>query len=358
MGKEVRKKKTIVKVSKEPVVHDLDAELDKLEKKESSVFGKKILFYFQDRWKSFQQYIKRKKEERLTIMFIPHDERSIRNFHVSNLTLTIILSSLVLVLFLSSMLVINHNSTVLKVDKMKLSQQDAKLQFARIRQEIKMMGDTFSELRGSVVELYTLIEGKEKADALFAQGGADIAESLEVPEEKNNPEEIPLEVFLLNRILNDLEISEKPLGDLDPYLKKREKVIKNTPTLWPVSGSIANTWGQTRSANSLRLIYNRGVDIATFPGAEVIAAAPGVVTSVVRTGNYEWLVKVRHNYGYETYYRGIDRVSVSKGEKVIKGEVLGYMGLATSQAETILHYEIHIGTDAVNPAPYLSFLQH
>ncbi len=341
---------------KEILIHEIVDEKIPLKKKKTNP-GAAVSSFIKETQKKISLYLRKKNEERLTIMFIPHDERSVKNFHISNLKLGIIVGSVLFVIMVSSSFIINHNTTVVKVDKMKISQKDARVQFARIRREIQEMGDSFSQLRQGVEGLYALTEGEAAAQALFGQGGeelsSEIARMLELPP-KQEAHDIPVEIYLLNRILNDIKLSEKPIRGLDAFLKKREKMIRNTPTLWPVTGSIINPYGTVRSAVDYRVIYNSGVDISTFPGAEVNSTAPGVVVGIFRKNETEWLVKVRHNYGYETVYSGLDRVTVSPNEKVVKGETLGFMG--ASQEETLLHYEIHIGIDAVNPEPYLSFV--
>ncbi|MCS6983520.1 MAG: M23 family metallopeptidase [Leptospiraceae bacterium] len=316
--------------------------------------------YFHRLWKSLSRQLerwyldwkallKRKREERLTIMFIPHNERSIRNFHISNLSLTIILGVVGFLLVVSSVLVILHNSTVQEVDKMKISQKDAQIQFAKIREEIRAMGNTFQEFRDIISSLYSYAKGKEEA-SLFAAGGWEGGDKLA------EGADIPLEVFLLERIAHDLGISLDKLKDVRDFLNKREKIIRNTPTLWPVKGYILNPFGYIRHAAKLYVTQNRGVDIASHPGAKVVATAPGVVVSITRDSRFLYTVRIRHNYGYETVYHGLDRVTVRTEEKLTKGELIGYLGLSPDSLEAVLHYEIHIGVEPVDPMPYLSFL--
>ncbi len=317
-----------------------------------------LLGWLAARHAQFKATIKRKKEERLTLMFIPHNERSIRNYHISNLTLTIILSIVSFLLVVSSFLVIMHNSTVQEVDKMKVSQKDAQLQFAKIREEIKSIGETFAEVRDMISSLYGYAKGKDEAVAVFAAGGVDLkamttqfdAESAD----KKDADAIPLEVFLLERIADDMHISQEKLSDVQDFLKKREKIIRNTPTLWPVRGYIINPYGFVRGADRLNAAYNRGVDIASHPGAVVNATAPGIVVSVQKDSRFMYTVRIRHNYGYETVYQGLERVTVATDEKISKGESIGYIGHSNDILEAILHYEIHIGVEPVDPMPYLS----
>ncbi|HNL54996.1 MAG TPA: hypothetical protein PKI36_11355, partial [Turneriella sp.] len=180
-------------------------------------------------------WLKKKRNERLTLMFIPHNELKIRNYHISNLTLIIITSFLGLVLLVSAFLVIRHNSTIQEVDKLRVSHKDAEVQFAKVRQEIIELSKSYEDIRQNLNSLYSLSKSGEKS-AAPTQGSdsfaAQLAELQQKTSQSKDPEKIPLEIFLMNRMLHDMEISRGSLGQVQDYLKKRERVLKNTPTIW------------------------------------------------------------------------------------------------------------------------------
>jgi len=302
---------------------------------------------------------KKKRNERLTLMFIPHNELKIRNYHISNLTLIIMTSVLGLVLLVSAFLVIRHNSTIQEVDKLRVSHKDAEVQFAKVRQEIIELSKSYEDIRQNLSSLQSLSSRgssteKPQTNAVTPDNfAAQLAELQQKTSQSKDPEKIPLEIFLMNRMLHDMEISRGSLGQVQDYLKKRERVLKNTPTIWPAQGYIINPFGFIRMAHRLNVAYNAGVDIAVPHGAAVQATAPGIVVSINKESNLTYTMRIRHNYGYETVYKGIEMVTVSQEEKVNKGEQIGHVGHADDNFESILHYEVHIGVEAVNPMPYL-----
>lgn len=343
----------------ELVVHDLDREFD-----QEAIIGRKgiiaaVLRYFIQKRKDFFALIQQKKEERVTLMFIPHNDKKLRNYHISNLTLTIIVGVVTVIVLVSSVLIINHNSTVQEVDKLKISQHDAEVQFARIRKEIREIGTTYEEMRKSISKLYALSKGKKSSNALFGQGGAVVSDQsgAQLAEPlKAASESIPIEVYMVNRILNDIEIAEKPLEEIEAFLNKRGKIIKNTPTLWPVRGYVVNPFGNITSAINYNRYFNYGIDIAAMPNARVIATAPGVVTSIRRDSEWMYIIRIRHNYGYETVYKGLERITVSRDQKVTKKDVIGFAGRPAGTLESMVHYQVRIGVEPVDPMPYLSMI--
>lgn len=364
-GKDLKERKNLVsitdlKTEKENnyEIYDLDeAEAPQAEKQVG--FLMKIFLYFQTIKNKIIEYIRKKKKERLTLMFIPHNEKSIRHYHISNLNLSIILISISILIIISAVLVVNHNSTVQEVDKLKVSHKDAKKQFKKIRSEISLIHQSFDGVRENLVNLYALIKG-EKAKALFAKGGKENI-SFENIENKSikdvGDEKIPVEIYMLNRILEDIKIADKPLSEIKDYIQKRKKIFKNTPTLWPVKGYILNPYGYVRNAQTLKIERSNGIDIASFPGNPVVATAPGKVISIKKDLQWNWTVKIKHKYRYYTVYKGLERVTVPIGEELAKGENLGYIGYSKDSIENILHYEIHVGVEAIDPMPYVNYIR-
>jgi len=329
--------------------------LDKYFSDPGSRFSPSLIF---SRWK---QSIKKKKNEMLTLMLIPHNEDKAKSIQISSLYMNLVIGLVTAVIVVSSVLIVNHTSSLQEVDKLRISQKDAKIQFSKIREEVKEMDLTFSKIRSKISRLYAMANGEEKPEGLYygVGGGAvpieSVVDSTEV-ESGNTEGAIPVEVFMLHRIEHDLKNSEEPLKEVGNFFKKRENIIQNTPTIWPVEGYLVNPYGPMRNAQTLKVFFNPGVDIATTPGASVVTTAPGVVSEIYMDSNLQWVVKIRHTYGYETMYQGLEKVSVKADEQLVKGDTIGMMGVQSGRDETVLHYRIYIGIEHQDPLPYLSYL--
>lgn len=124
----------------------------------------------------------------------------------------------------------------------------------------------------------------------------------------------------------------------------------NAPSfVWPVSGEIISNFGGP--ANGER---NDGINIATPMGAPIHAAASGTITySGNELKDYGNLVLIRHEDGYVTAYAHADRLIVSRGDVVSRGQVIGYAGRTGDVSAPQLHFEIRHDTQPVNPKPLL-----
>lgn len=92
-----------------------------------------------------------------------------------------------------------------------------------------------------------------------------------------------------------------------------------------------------------------GVDLAAPIGTPVLATQNGVVRVASNVGGYGLLVNLDHGGGLETRYGHLSKLRVVPGQRVRKGEVVGYVGSTGRSTGPHLHYEVRSGGQAVNP---------
>lgn len=119
---------------------------------------------------------------------------------------------------------------------------------------------------------------------------------------------------------------------------------------WPVRGRVLSAFGPKADG-----LHNDGINIAARAGAPVVAAENGVVvyagSELKGFGN---LLLVRHADGWMTAYAHLDKTLVKKGQKVTRGQAIGTVGSTGAVNQPQLHFEIRKGTQAVDPAKFLS----
>lgn len=119
--------------------------------------------------------------------------------------------------------------------------------------------------------------------------------------------------------------------------------------VWPVEGQIIATFGS--AGNGER---NDGINIAATLGEPIHAAADGTVTySGNELKGYGNLVLIRHDDGYVTAYAHAQSITVSRGDRVVKGQIIGYAGATGDVNSPQLHFEIRKGIEPVDPKPLL-----
>ena len=121
---------------------------------------------------------------------------------------------------------------------------------------------------------------------------------------------------------------------------------------WPVEGSIIYRFGRAVNPNNTTIRWN-GVGIAAPSGAAVKAVAGGEVMVAEPIGTYGLTVIVQHGGGDYSVYGSLSRADVQKGQQVIKGQVLGAVGVSDPDYDAHLHFEIRPKGRAIDPLVWL-----
>ena len=96
-----------------------------------------------------------------------------------------------------------------------------------------------------------------------------------------------------------------------------------------------------------------GVDFAGPVGTPLYTTADGVVVHAGWASGYGRLVKIQHEFGIETRYAHMNRLNVSVGQRVSRGQRIGDMGASGRVTGPHLHYEVRVGAQPVNPMIYI-----
>ena len=133
------------------------------------------------------------------------------------------------------------------------------------------------------------------------------------------------------------------------------EVASYVPTLWPIMGPITSSFGQREDPilGNGEGEFHKGVDITAMLGTPVRATADGVVKSAGMVSGYGREVVIDHGHGMETCYAHMSGFAVMPGETVVRGQVIGYVGVSGRTTGAHLHYEVRIRNTPVNPYKYM-----
>lgn len=178
-------------------------------------------------------------------------------------------------------------------------------------------------------------------------GGSDAALSLGAM-----TAETPDSTFgILRDILGSLETG---LASVKSRIENQQALARATPSTWPVIGWLSSSFGMRKDPFTGQADYHPGLDISANQGTPVRATADGTVELAAYSGNYGNAVVVGHGFGIATRFGHLSRFAVRPGQKVKRGEVIGYVGATGRATSSHLHYEILLNGQAINPLRLLT----
>ena len=98
---------------------------------------------------------------------------------------------------------------------------------------------------------------------------------------------------------------------------------------------------------------HKGIDLAAPTGTPVYATADGLVGMAQWFSSYGNYIQIEHGAGLETRFGHLSGYTVHAGDRVTKGQLIGYVGSTGRSTGPHLHYEVRIAGGAVNPLPYM-----
>jgi len=165
--------------------------------------------------------------------------------------------------------------------------------------------------------------------------------------------EVVAAMLNLDRQLDDREVQ---LGALESVLFNHNLRARVYPAGRPVkSGWMSSYFGKRADPFTGKPANHKGVDFAGPAGAEVIAAADGVVTWSSNRFGYGQMIEINHGNGYATRYAHNSENLVAIGEEVRKGQTVALMGDTGRATQPNLHFEVLHRGQPVNP---LKFIRH
>ena len=158
----------------------------------------------------------------------------------------------------------------------------------------------------------------------------------------------------INNISRRMAFQDKSFTEIQGFVRNKEVLLASTPAIQPVSNKdlnrIASGFGYRIDPVYKTVKMHAGLDFAAPQGTPIYATANGTVSPAGNTGDgYGNHVVINHGYGYETLYGHMFKVKARAGQKVKRGEIIGYVGSTGKTTGPHCHYEVHKNDRPVDP---------
>lgn len=152
----------------------------------------------------------------------------------------------------------------------------------------------------------------------------------------------------------ELAIQSKSLDDILKMAKAKDKLLAAIPAIQPVRNenlkSMVSGFGYRTDPFTKARKMHEGMDFTAKTGTPIYATGDGVVERADNTasgfGNH---IVIRHGFGYETLYAHLSRYKCRSGQRIKRGDIIGYVGSTGRSEGPHLHYEVHKNGKIVNP---------
>jgi len=231
------------------------------------------------------------------------------------------------------------------------------LQYELIQREMGNLEKVIGQLEETDDNLYRTIFEAEPIPATLREGGVGGVNRYKELDGFDNSRIVIETAKRLDVIRKRVVMQSKSFEELISLARRKEEMLQSIPAIIPISNKDLT---RTASGFGLRvhpiykiIKFHAGMDFTAPSGTDIYATGNGTVAAVLSSmrglGNH---IIIDHGFGLKSIYAHLDRFNVRVGQKVERGDVIGFVGSTGMSVAPHLHYEIQLNGTNVDPVNY------
>ena len=239
--------------------------------------------------------------------------------------------------------------------------QQLELQHIAMNDQVEKMGKVLENLQDRDANVHRVIFGMDPIDNQVWNGGQGGSEKYDfITNYKSTGELLQSTQQKADKLKRQLAIQSESLDKLETEASLKEKKLAAIPAIKPIREDKLKRNIRALSGFGMRMhpIFKRkkmhtGMDFTCPKGTDIQATGAGVIEKIIKKkSGYGTHIIINHGYGYQSLYAHMGSVSVKKGEKVSRGQIIGTVGNTGTSTAPHLHYEVIHNNQKVNPISY------
>ena len=231
------------------------------------------------------------------------------------------------------------------------------LQYELMNEKLLQVSAVLDNVQDRDDNIYRVIFEAEPIPSSIRKAGIGGVNRYEKLEGYNNSELIISTAQKLDQISKQLYIQSKSFDEVIEMATKKSDMLASIPAIQPVTNKelkrLSSGFGRRIDPYYKKPKFHYGVDFSAPQGTPIYATGNGTIKKTKKSrrgfGNH---IVIDHGYGYESLYAHMQKYTVRKGQKVKRGDLIGYVGNSGKSTAPHLHYEVHKDGRKVNPAYY------
>ncbi len=158
----------------------------------------------------------------------------------------------------------------------------------------------------------------------------------------------------LDVLTKQIVVQSRSLDEIALLAKEKEELLKSIPAIQPIKGKdltrMASGYGYRSDPFTKVRKFHFGMDFTAPRGTPVYASGDGRVTRADNSAaGYGKHIRIEHGFGYQSLYAHLYKYKVKRGQKVKRGDLIGFVGSTGRSEAPHLHYEVFKDGARINP---------
>lgn len=230
-------------------------------------------------------------------------------------------------------------------------------QYDLLNQRIDLANSVLKDLQVSDDQIYRVVFEAEPIPAEVRQAGAGGINRYKLLEGFDNSDLLIKTTQRIDQLTRQLYIQSKSFDEVFKLAKQKSQMLASIPGIQPVaikgSSRLVSGFGYRIHPIYKTAKMHTGIDFAAPTGTPIYSTGNGVVSQTEFNGRgYGNNVVINHGYGYQTLYGHMTKFVVRPGQKVQRGDLIGYVGSTGSSTGPHCHYEVIKDGNKIDPINY------
>jgi len=235
--------------------------------------------------------------------------------------------------------------------------QQYALQLELMNKRLEQLSSVLKDIEERDDNIYRTIFEAEPVPAEERQAGIGGSDRYSNLKGYKNTELITKTAIKIDQLSRELYVQSKSFDEVYDLAKNKAKMLASIPGIQPISNKdltrIASGYGYRIHPIYKTLRMHDGIDFTAPVGTPIYATGNGTIErKKSRMSGYGKVVMIDHGYGYETLYAHMSKIIVRPGQKVKRGEIIGYVGNTGRSTGPHLHYEVRKNSKPINPVHF------
>lgn len=229
------------------------------------------------------------------------------------------------------------------------------LQYDLLQKKMAQAEVVLKDLEDRDDNIYRTIFESEPIPKSIRYGGSGGNEKYSAFDSYDNSDILISTTERMDRLMKQLYIQSKSYDEVVRLAKGKEKLIASIPAIMPINQkdlthAVTSGFGWRTHPIYKTQEFHPGMDFAAEQGTPIYSTGDGVVERADNLAQgYGNHVVIDHGFGYRTLYGHMSRIKAKVGQKVKRGELIGYVGSTGLSTAPHVHYEVIRNGDKVNP---------
>lgn len=241
-----------------------------------------------------------------------------------------------------------------KEKQLKREINEMELQYDLLQQRMNLADVVLKDLQQRDDQIYRVIFEAEPIPAEVREAGYGGINRYKELEGYDNSELMTETSRKVDKLSRQIYIQSKSYDEVFQLVKQKTVMLASIPGIQPVSmkgpARVASGYGYRIHPIYKTPMMHEGIDFTAPIGTEIYATGNGIVAKTEYNGRgYGNNVVINHGFGYSTLYGHMSRFNVRPGQRVNRGDVIGYVGNTGSSTGPHVHYEVLKGSSKIDP---------